>query len=206
MKIFLNDRVILLLAVLPEKRQPEDVFFEFHDRSQLKQLYKNFEKDETVKQLVIYTEQDFTTLHHAFFSLFTVVEAAGGRVVNERGELLVIFRYGKWDLPKGKIVHREEPEEAAVREVSEETGLQRMKVGKPLSSTYHIFRNNGIRILKQTYWFEMMAESRQLLVPQLEEDISVARWAIEEELSQLLENTYASLMDVFNGTGSETVD
>jgi 8-oxo-dGTP diphosphatase len=56
------------------------------------------------------------------------VRAAGGvvyRLAGEQSELGVVHRrkYGDWSLPKGKLVEGESFEEAALREVEEETGL-----------------------------------------------------------------------------------
>ena len=51
--------------------------------------------------------------------------AAGGLVFNEDGDLLMIFRRGRWDLPKGKLDDGEQIEDCAVREVKEETGLRK---------------------------------------------------------------------------------
>ena len=55
--------------------------------------------------------------------------AAGGLVLNEKNELLMIFRRGFWDLPKGKVDEGETLEQCAVREVKEETGLQNIRLG-----------------------------------------------------------------------------
>jgi 8-oxo-dGTP pyrophosphatase MutT (NUDIX family) len=57
------------------------------------------------------------------------VRAAGGLVVREGangGEILVVHRpaYDDWSFPKGKLEPGESEEEAAIREVEEETGLQ----------------------------------------------------------------------------------
>jgi 8-oxo-dGTP pyrophosphatase MutT (NUDIX family) len=61
-----------------------------------------------------------------------LIEAAGGLVLNERGNLLMIFRRGKWDLPKGKRDAGESIETCAVREVEEETGLVGVQLLKPV--------------------------------------------------------------------------
>jgi 8-oxo-dGTP pyrophosphatase MutT (NUDIX family) len=52
-----------------------------------------------------------------------IIKAGGGIVVNEQNEVLLIYRRGKWDLPKGKLDDGETIEECALREVKEETGL-----------------------------------------------------------------------------------
>ncbi len=47
-------------------------------------------------------------------------------------EILMIFRRGKWDLPKGKLDKGESLEACALREVEEETGLKKNKIrGSP---------------------------------------------------------------------------
>src|SRR5215469_11706824 len=62
--------------------------------------------------------------------------AAGGLVFNDKNELLMIFRRGKWDLPKGKLDEGESIEACAVREVQEETGLN-VELQSFIGLTYH---------------------------------------------------------------------
>jgi hypothetical protein len=59
-----------------------------------------------------------------------VCKAGGGFVHNKKGEVLFIFRNGKWDLPKGGIEKGEEIEDTAMREVEEETGVNQLRVTK----------------------------------------------------------------------------
>ena len=59
----------------------------------------------------------------AFAAEFALIEAAGGVVVNDCGQWLMIRRNGRWDLPKGHLECGERIEECAVREVSEECAL-----------------------------------------------------------------------------------
>ena len=63
------------------------------------------------------------------------VEAAGGVVVRD-GQVLLVHRprYDDWTLPKGKLDPGESFQEAAVREVEEETGL-RCTLGRELPSS-----------------------------------------------------------------------
>jgi 8-oxo-dGTP diphosphatase len=74
--------------------------------------------------------------------LSDVVLAAGGVVWRKNDgdlEVLLIHRpkYDDWTLPKGKLDDGEGPEEAALREVEEETGFQ-VALGDELPSTdYH---------------------------------------------------------------------
>ena len=59
----------------------------------------------------------------------------------------------KWDLPKGRIENKELILDAAIREVTEETGVMDLIIVKPLPITYHIFARKGKHRLKKTYWF-----------------------------------------------------
>ena len=80
-------------------------------------------------------------LFQDFTAHYKILEAAGGMVLNANRELLVIYRRGSWDLPKGKIDPGETKEEAAVREIQEETGLQEVELGNLICSTYHTYKN-----------------------------------------------------------------
>ena len=136
-----------------------------------------------------------------FRSHYDIVEAAGGAVfATERDEpkLLCIYRRGAWDLPKGKIDVGESPEDAALREVSEETGLTRLRLGSPLPTTYHTYYTpkKGRRVLKPTYWYRMTAPADSPLVPQTEEDIERAEWVSLAELDGITAGMYRSLRPV----------
>jgi 8-oxo-dGTP pyrophosphatase MutT (NUDIX family) len=124
------------------------------------------------------------------------VKAAGGIVVDERGRLLAIRRLGRWDLPKGKVEHGESMDEAAVREVQEECGIDGIRLGPLLARTWHTYPRNGEQHLKHTDWFLMHTSSDQPLVPQHEEDIEEVRWVERSEASMLRNDTYASLLPV----------
>ena len=133
-----------------------------------------------------------------FCSKFIMVEAAGGLVFNKHGDILMIFRNGKWDLPKGKLELGESVEECAIREVEEECGVSGLEIESELSKTYHTYNLHESDILKNTYWFLMTTESEQKLTPQTEEGISDVKWCSEKEVEDNLNNSYPSIIDVFN--------
>ncbi len=126
------------------------------------------------------------------------VDAAGGCVTDEQGRLLAILRLGVWDLPKGKVDKGEGIEEAAVREVKEECGLERVERVRHLCDTWHTYERKGAQHLKRTQWFLMRAESTQRLVAQSEEDIVEVRWLGAEDLTMMRANTYPSLQGVIS--------
>lgn len=132
-----------------------------------------------------------------FSKNYRLIHAAGGIVSNEKGEILMIFRYGCWDFPKGKVEEGEDWPTAAVREVQEETGLQEIVLHEPLPNTYHTYTLQDTPILKITHWYAMSA-SQISLTPQTEEDISQAVWVPRNEVAERLEQSYASLKGLWN--------
>lgn len=124
--------------------------------------------------------------------------AAGGIVENEQEEILLQFRKGKWDLPKGKLDEGETIEECAVREVEEETGLRRIQLGKLIGITDHFYNEKGANINKKTYWYHMKVSGNQKLVPQTEEDILELRWVKHDELKKYFLNTYPNIIEIIN--------
>lgn len=104
------------------------------------------------------------------------VDSAGGIVFNGKGELLMIMRLGKWDLPKGKVDPGETFDFTAIREVKEECGLTDIHMDGAAGITYHIFIQNDRRVLKTTYWYYMKTPDVPDLIPQKEEFIEEAKW------------------------------
>jgi len=128
---------------------------------------------------------------------FTLINAAGGLVKNSQSEYLFIFRRGKWDLPKGKLDEGEDFETAAIREVQEECGITHIELGDLYHLSYHIYEENNDWILKQTNWYLMKSEEKNL-IPQLEEGITQTAWLPTSQFEKVRENTYASIDEIIS--------
>ena len=124
--------------------------------------------------------------------------AAGGLVLNDDNELLMIFRRKKWDLPKGKLDAGESIEACAVREVKEETGLQILKLEKFINTTLHIYTDLHLNqdVKKETHWFKMYAPNDQPLIPQLIEGIEKIEWVDNKRLHDKLQNSYPNIVEI----------
>ena len=126
-----------------------------------------------------------------------VVEAAGGLVYNGKKEILFIRRNKKWDLPKGKIENGESHQEAALREVMEETGIKNLEVRDFIRTTYHVFTRNGKFRLKITYWYEMFSDYDGPLIPEAREGIKKVRWKDFEKAQRALQDSYENIKLLF---------
>jgi 8-oxo-dGTP pyrophosphatase MutT (NUDIX family) len=146
----------------------------------------------------VFLHDDIEAAMKAFKKKFVLIKAAGGLIHTKEDELLLIFRRGKWDLPKGKLDDGEDLETCAVREVNEETGLENVNIEKSLCITYHTYHQDGKHILKESHWFLMKAKKQTNLLPQLEEDIEKCEWVPVDQLTSYMENTHVSILDVVN--------
>jgi 8-oxo-dGTP pyrophosphatase MutT (NUDIX family) len=128
----------------------------------------------------------------------TKIIAGGGLVLNDAGELLMIFRRGKWDLPKGKLDAGETILECAIREVQEETGLQQIEHGELIGITYHEYFDPYLKeeVIKESHWYAMRVRGTQTLTPQTEEDITEIKWVAGDGLEEYLRNSYDNVVEI----------
>jgi 8-oxo-dGTP diphosphatase len=108
-----------------------------------------------------------------------LVRAAGGVVVRD-GRVLLVHRprYGDWSLPKGKLEAGEEWEDAALREVEEETGL-RCELGEEVGRTRYVDsrgRNKEVRYFRMSGGGEPVAQN----------EVDEVRWAALDDAPALL--------------------
>lgn len=161
---------------------------------------KLLEKLRNTKQLHIISPKIEQIFGYSLSSA-PLIEAAGGLVINDQKEVLMIYRLGKWDLPKGKLEKGEDIKECAVREIGEECGIDGGSIDGFLTNTYHVYYINGQPVLKRTYWYKIKYDGDKTLTPQREEDITGAEWVSLQDVPQKLQNSYETIRDVFHTAG-----
>ena len=107
------------------------------------------------------------------------VKAAGGVVWRRAGETIAIAvahrpRYDDWSLPKGKLDEGESWEDAAVREVEEETGI-RCRLGEELEPVSYQDRKGRAKVVR--YWL-MEPEDDVAFTPN--DEVDEMRWLSPE--------------------------
>lgn len=195
-KVFYETRLIEIGDDFPNNSGKNLVFVE--KRYELFVFLSEYFKIKNQPDVVVYG-YDPKNMFKDFKSYFKFIHAAGGIVKNEKEQLLFIERKGIWDLPKGKLNKFEKPKRGAVREVSEETGIKKLKAGIKLAPTYHIFRRKREYFIKKTDWYLMEASSKSKLVPEKREGITKAAWLNKSEAVQAIGESYRSLKDSFLG-------
>lgn len=186
--IYVGDKPIILTT----KVEKENNFKSFLLKSvNIGKVIKMLNSTDLNSVHLIHNNPDKLLKH--FLKLLPNVVAGGGKAYNANNEILFIYRNDKWDLPKGKIEGKESIEETAIREVEEETGVEGLKIIKPLPTTYHIFKRNGKHKIKITYWFEMKTKFDGKLYPQEKEGITKVEWLDEKAAQKALENSYANI-------------
>ena len=134
-------------------------------------------------------------LAQALKATFRMAPAAGGVVVKD-GKILIIIRNGIPDLPKGHIEKGESPENAAMREVQEETGVEKLQIVKELPSTWHCYQVGDEWRLKRTCWYLMSTTDTLQPKPQTEEGVSEIKLIGNEEIELFLKNTFRSISEI----------
>ena len=189
---------MICLAVLNSNTslQPEGEFIICKSKKSFDNAYHKFINNQEIERLNIACPRPAVLFKH-FKKKFKIIKAAGGAVINANSDLLIIKRNGLWDLPKGKIEKGETKKVAAIREVQEECGIQEIYITSRIGKTYHTYQLKGEEILKITYWYKMSYTGNKNPKPQLEEDITEAKWISKNEIPNVMENTYKNLLEVF---------
>lgn len=195
-KVFFDDRTVFFGDDLSRAfAKHKGLFYKYNNFIELHELVALFDNLTQIKNLYVLHE-NILSVFEEFKACFTVLEAGGGVVLNDRGEFLMILRNGTWDLPKGKLEKGEDFQAAALREVVEETGLSGLEVIEPLVSTYHTYHLKEKHILKKTKWFEMRYSGSAEPLLQGREGITEFHWVKPGHTGFVRENSYASVLDV----------
>ena len=96
-------------------------------------------------------------------------------------------REGTWALPKGNVGHGESPEETALREVTEETGLEGVSQGK-LGDVRYVYTRAGNRIFKVVSFYLVRYRTGRIddVPASFRHEVAEARWLPLEEAPRLL--------------------
>ncbi len=191
-KVFVNDKPLFLTNQIDKETDFQVFLLESIDIEQL--IVKMFTNK--IQKCYLYYPDEKEILNKVKEKI-KVWKAGGGLVYNNKGEVLFIYRNKKWDLPKGAKEKGEDIEDAAIREVEEETGVTGLKIVKKLQKTYHIFQRNGKYKLKVTHWFEMQTDFDGETTPQKLEGIKKAVWLKPEEIKEALTNSYENIKLLF---------
>lgn len=191
-KVFVNDKPLFLTNQIQKETDFQLFLLDSIDIRKL--VIKIFQNK--VKKAYLY-HPDEKEIMRKLKTKMPVNRAAGGLVYNKKGEVLFIFRNGKWDLPKGGIEKGEKNKAAAIREVEEETGVTGLEIVRKIQKTYHIFKRNGRYKLKITHWFEMKSDFKGEFNPQAEEGIEQVAWLNPTQIKQALGNSYQNIKLLF---------
>lgn len=189
-KVFIYDKPVFI----SKKAQFQGSFEQFDGSVSVDSLIIKMKEDYTEGAEIIVDDVESYFSH--FKKAFKFIIAAGGAVFNKNEELLVIYRLGMWDLPKGKLEKGEDIPTCAVREVEEECNVGDLQIQSELESTYHCYFHKGKWVLKRTYWYYMTTSFEGKLIPQEEEGIEKVEWLPRSEWDKITMNTYNSLKAV----------
>jgi ADP-ribose pyrophosphatase YjhB (NUDIX family) len=197
---FERRKIVLTESIESHFNRKLGLFTRYTSPQELSKILDFFQTTTHIQDVFI-SGKDLQTMMHDFACLFRVIEASGGLVQNDKREFLFIFRNGKWDLPKGKLEPNEKIEDAAIREVSEETGITNIQLKRFISDTYHTYRIGNTTILKKTHWFNMFYNGNEPLVPQQSENITQVKWISKNQVNDLLQNSYDTIREVLEKVG-----
>lgn len=215
MVLFINDRPIRIIErhLLPSilKNDIDYILLDGRQKLQAPKAWRGhiiveFCREELLKQFFKFVTENrkthFESIHFIVSdkkkakklvkSHYTIIEAAGGVIQNDQNELLMIYRLGVWDLPKGKVDKGETLRATAEREVMEECNIK-VNVGAKAGTTWHNYTRKGKNILKKTTWYHMICTDDSEMLPQQEEDIEAIEWKTPSKMHECIQDSYLSI-------------
>lgn len=196
-KIYFEKRCIIICE--PEDQalsDPNAVEFHVGEKIDIHTLVLMFESSKELAKIYI-PSNNTDKMYRRLCAEFREVNAAGGLVSNRRGDYLLIRRDEMWDLPKGHQHPGEDIRTTAIREVQEETGVDKLKIRSLICITDHCYLRGGVWYLKHTWWYDMLYTDPVNLTPQRDEDINKAAWVAKSSLPPYLHDSFPSIQEVF---------
>ena len=198
-KIYINNKLLFLVSEITKEvdeylHHEETVFIDEFNSHTIKAMIHEMEAPQIRNGVFLHNDVD--AVLNAFKKKLTLIMAAGSVVYTPAHEILLIFRHGKWDLPKGKLDPGESLETCALRETKEETGLIEISIEKPLYPTWHTYHQDGKHNIKETHWFLMKSEKQKTFTPQVAEGIEKCVWVAPDEMAGYMENTYSIVAEL----------
>ena len=180
-------------------------FIEYNQLSNLEDSSLRVFKKAEIKAANLSNIYNFFIAHQSpldalklWYNDYIIIDAAGG-LVRDMDNFLWIYRNGKWDLPKGKLDHGENLQDAAKREVMEECGLEgELKIVKEIYVSFHTYIMKGSKVLKRTHWYLMDYNGSTELSPQLEEGITDVKWVVKGQCKEYAMISYPLISEVWN--------
>jgi 8-oxo-dGTP pyrophosphatase MutT (NUDIX family) len=200
-KVYFNDKPLILTteSSTGDPATQDYLTFSGATAENIQKAMYALNQQTTTGAIITDTSED--ALHKQLNTMFRSIDAAGGLVYDASGAVLMIFRRGKWDIPKGKLDAGETIHECALREVQEETGLRSLVLGEKICDSYHIYLQKKEYFLKRTAWYKMSGSSAETLAPQTEEDILEARWVSEKDMAPIAAGAYTAIREVLKLAG-----
>ncbi len=190
--VYFGDKIINFTSAVPSGCDAVWTPFEGERITVAKML----EKLGNTKSLCVKTESPRLAFED-FLREFEQVDAAGGIVQDSRSRILMILRNGRWDLPKGHMEPGENPRQAALREVEEETGVRAGIENESPVETYHFYPFGERWRMKRTYWYKLrLAQAAASLTPQTEEGIEAAEWVPVPQVQEYAQGSFAAVKHV----------
>lgn len=198
-KIFFNNRFIAFSGNASDFENDTHNIYTLKSNTELPKLLDDFLYRCSDNELYILCENEDESFV-AFCDLFDMIFAGGGLVKNSHGDILMIYRCNRWDLPKGKQEANEAIDKTALREVEEECGLKNIELGRLITETYHCYMFENRLTMKRTFWYEMFCNQTELKA-QTEEGIEKVEFVGIDKIAEKLKNTYSSILEAFKTDG-----